>query len=289
VTIDITGFSAVTLLHFPRLCAALLAIVGLSSSHPNPRPFSTGERAEYDVRYGVIRAGTGTLSVVGIDTIRGRDAYRFRMTLSAGVNLLLYRYSVRDTMESWVDTATFQSLRFTQDQFDGGRRRTKRYQIFPERQTYIDGDEPEQSSVADPLDDISLLYYVRASHLEVGTTTEIPRHFKPKSNPVILKVLKKDTIEAAGKKWPTIVVQPIIKTSTMFSDGGEARVWLSDDSAHVIVQINTKVSVGSITMTLRSYQPSGAARQHSAASGAPPNRGERSILYPRVLESLVER
>lgn len=248
--------------HARQLIVAFLTVVGLSPS-PATRPFATGERAEYDVRYGFIHAGTGTLSVVGIDTLRGRDVYRFRMTLTAGVNLLLYRYAIRDTMESWVDTASFQSLRFTQDQLDGGRRRTKRYQIFPERGSYIDGDEPEQPSVADPLDDISLLYYVRTRKLEVGTTTEIPRHFKPASNPVILKVLKKDTIEAAGRKWPTIIVQPIIKTSTMFSDGGEAKVWLSDDSAHVIVQINTKVSVGSITMTLRSYQPSGAV-QHPA-------------------------
>jgi hypothetical protein len=252
----ISGRMSLSWLHARPLVAAFLIVAGLSSTPPS-RPFATGERAEYDVKYGIIHAGTGTLSVVGIDTLRGRDVYRFRMTLTAGVNLLLYKYAIRDTMESWVDTASFRSLRFTQDQLDGGRRRTKRYQIFPERGTYIDGSEPEQPSVADPLDDISLLYYVRTRNLEVGTTTEIPRHFKPGSNPVILKVLKRDTIEAAGRKWPTIVVQPIIKTSTMFSDGGEAKVWLSDDPAHVIVQINTKVSVGSITMTLRSYQPSG--------------------------------
>ena len=237
------------------LLGCCLALLGPSPS-PVSQPFSTGERAEYDVRYGIIHAGTGTLSVIGIDTVRGRDAYRFRLTLGAGVNLLLYKYAIRDTMQSWVDTATFESLRFTQDQFDGGRARTKRYEIFPERRTFADGNQPEQSSVAEPLDDISFLYFVRTQKLEVGATTEIWRHFKPASNPVTLKVLRKDTIEAAGRRWNTIVVQPVIKTSTMFSNG-EAQVWLSDDPAHVVVQINTKLSVGSITMTLRSYQPSG--------------------------------
>lgn len=239
----------------PLLFVACLALAD-SSPKPSVQAFSVGERAEYDVRYGFIRAGTSALSVVGIDTVRGRDAYHFRLTLAAGVNLLLYKYSARDTMQSWVDTATFQSLRFTQDQFDGGRVRKKRYEIFPERRSFSDGEDDEQPSVADPLDDISFLYYVRRQNLSVGTTTEIPRHFKPASNPVILKVLRKDTIQAAGRTWNTIVVRPLIKTSTMFSNG-EGQVWLSDDSAHVIVQINAKLSVGSITMTLKSYQPSG--------------------------------
>jgi hypothetical protein len=241
-------------LRFLILPAFLAAFLAVSPSKAPRPPFAVGERAEYSVRYGIIHAGSAALSVLGIDTVRGHDAYHFRLTLAAGINLLLYKYSARDTMQSWVDTATFQSLRFTQDQFDGGRVRKKRYEIFPDRKTFTDGDEAEQPSVANPLDDISFLFYVRTRDLPVGSSTEIPRHFKPASNPVVLRVLRKDTIEAAGKRWPTIVVQPVIKTSTMFAIG-EGQVWLSDDSAHVIVQINAKLSVGSITMTLRSFQP----------------------------------
>jgi hypothetical protein len=219
-------------------------------------PFTSGEYAEYDVRYGKLHAGTGTLGVVGIDTVRGRDAYHFRMTLDGGVNLLVYRYDIRDTMESWVDTATFQSLRFVQRQLHRGKPRNKHYEIFPERRSFSDGSSGEQTSVADPLDDISLLYFARRQPLELGSTVEIPRHFKPASNPIVLRVLRKDTIEAAGRLWPTIVVQPVIRTSTMFGDG-RAQVWLADDSTRTIVQINAKAGVGSISLRLRSFQPGG--------------------------------
>jgi hypothetical protein len=259
---------------------ASLTVDGISARSPT-QPFASGERAEYDVRYGVIHAGAGALTVVGIDTVRGRDAYRFRMTFSAAINLLLYRYSTCDTMESWVDTATFHSLRFRQDQVTQGKPRIKRYEIFPERRAYSDGGQAEEASVAEPLDDISFLYFVRTQPLIVGTTTDFARHFKPKSNPVTLKVIRKDTIEAGGKQWATILVQPIIKTSTMFSDGSEARVWLSDDSARVIVQIHTRLKVGSLTMTLRSYQATAAApprivmpRQSLNSRHATPRRWE---------------
>ena len=246
-----------------QFVAALVGVVGVTVSHaqsPAGRPFVVGERAEYDVKYGLIHAGTASVEVTGIDTVRSRAAYGFRLTMSAGVNLLLYRYSVRDTMRSWVDTATFQSLRFNQDQLDGGRQRHKRYEIFPERSAFQDGDKPEQPSVADPLDDIAFLFFVRGQRFDVGATETWPRYFKPQSNPVVLHVLRKDTLEVAGRKWPTVVVRPIIKTSSLFAQNGEAQVWISDDPAHVIVQINTKLSVGSITMRLKSYaSPSAAA------------------------------
>jgi len=237
-------------------------LMGAPSASPTPvsrrpavsHPFTAVERAEYDVRFGPIHAGNGTLSVLGVDTVRGHDAYRFRLTIGGGVNLLLYKYTLRDTMESWVDTATFTSLRFTQQQWHKGNLRSKHYEIFPERGSYRDGSQPEQSSVSNPLDDLSLFFYARTIPLTVGSTIDIPRHFKPASNPVVLKVVGRETIEAAGREWNTIVVQPIIKTSTMFSDG-DGRVWLSDDSTRVIVQLNAKASIGSITMKLKSFTP----------------------------------
>ena len=247
----------------PRLFIPLLlsaTVIGTTRPPTSTRPFSTGERAEYDVRYGVFHAGVGTLSVVGVDTVRGHDAFRFRMTLEGGVNVLLYRYEIRDTMESWADTATFESLRFVQRQLHRGKPRDKHYEIYPERRVFIDGDKGEEASVADPLDEIALLFYVRTQPLPLGTTLDIPRYFKPESNPVTLKVVRKDTIEAAGKRWATIVVQPTIKTSTMFGDG-KALVWLADDSTRVIVQINARAAVGSITMRLRSYRASNDAVQ----------------------------
>jgi hypothetical protein len=225
------------------------------ASHP-PRPFTAMEHAEYDVKYGPIRAGSGTVSVLGIDTVRGRDAYHFRLTIGGGVNLLLYKYALRDTMESWVDTASFTSLRFKQQQWHQGKlARSKHYEIFPERESYRDGSQAEASSVANPLDDLSIFFYARTIPLDVGSTIDIPRHFKPASNPVVLKVVGRETIEAAGRQWKTVIVQPLIKTSTMFADG-DARVWLSDDSTRVIVQLNAKTpAIGSITMKLKTYTP----------------------------------
>jgi hypothetical protein len=216
------------------------------------RPFAVGERAEYDIRYGRVQVGSGSLSVDGIEPVRGRAAFRFRMTVGVTVKLLLYKYVARDTMQSWVDTASFHSLRFHQNQHENDKLRTKRYEIFADARVYTDGGGPDQPSVANPLDDISFLYFVRTQPLEVGANKVWDRHFKPSSNPVSLRVLHRDTIEAAGRTWSTIVVEPTIKTSSMFADG-DTRLWISDDSSRVLVQLQTKLKIGSITLRLKTY------------------------------------
>ena len=235
-------------------------VTRVSSAHP----FAAMERAEYDVRYGPIHAGTGTLSVLGIDTVRGRDAYRFRVTIGGGVNLLLYKYNLRDTLESWVDTATFNTLRFSNRQWHKGKPRIKQYEIFPERHTFREGGDAEQGSVSNPMDEIGILFLARTMPLAVGSHLEIARYFKPAANPVVLNVVGRETIEAAGREWNTVIVQPIIKTTTMFADG-DGRVWISDDSARVIVQLNAKApAVGSFTMKLKSYVPASEQRRAEA-------------------------
>jgi hypothetical protein len=52
-----------------------------------------------------------------------------------------------------------------------------------------------------------------------------------------------------------IVVQPIIKTKGIFSEKGQAEVWLSDDSVRMLLQVKSKLSFGSLNLFLKSYTP----------------------------------
>jgi len=216
-----------------------------------------GERAEYDVKFLGFTPGSRSMELVSIDTIRGRNAYHFTLAISGNVPLIC---RLRDTLQSWVDTAHMASVRFHQDQLECGKTRSKRYEIFGDKRTFKEPDKAEQPSVADALDDVSFLYFVRTQNLEVGQEYTYPRYFKPESNPVRLKVLRKDTIKVAAGTFKTIVVQPIIKTSGIFSEGGEARVWLSDDSARVMVKLSTRMArISNLSLELKSYRPSGPA------------------------------
>ena len=55
-------------------------------------------------------------------------------------------------------------------------------------------------------------------------------------------------------RFDCVVLQPVMDTLGIFSENGKAEVWLSDDSRHVLVQLKSKLSFGSINLYLRSYK-----------------------------------
>jgi hypothetical protein len=219
-------------------------------SAPATVPFSLGERLGYEVRFGKLRVGEGIMEVIDVETIRGRDAWHTRFRIRGGIPF----YRVDDMLESWIDQEAFHSLRFVQDLEEGGRVRERRYEMFPERSTFREGDGEEEPSVAHPLDDGAFLYFVRTLPLEVGQTYTFDRYFRPDRNPVVVKVLARETIRVPAGTYHTLVIQPIIKSRGVFSERGEARIWLSDDPQRIMVQMKTKTKIGSLNLYLRSVR-----------------------------------
>ena len=48
-------------------------------------PFDTGEKLTFDVRFGGIKVGTGRMEVVGMQDVRGREAWHTRFTVKGGI------------------------------------------------------------------------------------------------------------------------------------------------------------------------------------------------------------
>jgi hypothetical protein len=223
-----------------------------STTAADSRPFVVGERLSYDVHFGPIKVGSGTMEVRGVDTVRGRPAYHTTFRISGGIPL----YSVDDVFESWFATDDLASLRFVQDQNEGSKERQHRYEIYPERRTYDDltDDKPEQPSVADPLDDGSFVYFVRTVPLEIGKTYEFQRYFKPDRNPVTIRVLRRERVKVPAGTFDAVVIQPVIKTKGVFSEDGHAELWISDDERRMILQMKSRLSFGSLDLYLASVR-----------------------------------
>jgi hypothetical protein len=58
-------------------------------------------------------------------------------------------------------------------------------------------------------------------------------------------------------EFDAIVIQPIIKTrsGSLFSEEGEAQVWLMDDPSRIMLQMKSNLKIGSINLYLKSYRP----------------------------------
>jgi hypothetical protein len=209
-------------------------------------PFAVGERLEYDVRFGSLKVGSGSMAVKEITEVRGRPVWHTVFTITGGIPL----YRVNDVYESWFDVSTLNSLRYHQDVDEGSYERKRRYEIFPERGMFREGDKEEEPTVGNPLDDGSFLYFVRTLSLEVGRSYELPRYFKAQGNPVRIRVLRRETVTVPAGTFKTVVLQPTFQTKGIFSQNGRAEVWISDDDRRMMVQMKSKLSFGSLNLYL---------------------------------------
>ena len=235
---------------------ALAILTGISSAVAPPafdHPFGVGEKLTFDVRFGPLKVGTSTMEVREITHIRGRAAYKTYLTIQGGT----FFYKVNDLLQSWIDTETLSSLRFTQQLEQGSRERERHFEIYPDRSVYVEVSKSPQEhpSVSQPLDDASFLYFIRTIPLEVGRTYEFNRYFRPDRNPVIVRVVRRERIVVPAGTFNAIVVRPTIKTRGIFAEGGQAELWLSDDDRRMVLQLKTKVSFGSLNLHLRSFTP----------------------------------
>jgi hypothetical protein len=233
------------------LATAVTTLVQQGQQPTPPVPFGVGERFTYDVKLGPFKAGRGSMEVTGLDTLRGHTVWRIVFRVKGGI----LGYKADNTMESWIDTVTKFSLRFTQDFEQTGKDRKKVYEIFPERSVYQEPDKPEQPSVPDPLDDASFIYFIRTVPLEIGRTYSFERYFRPNKNPVRIRVLRRETVKVPAGTYQTIVVQPIIKSKGIFSEDSKAEIWFSEDANRIMVQLKADLPVGSLNLYLTSATP----------------------------------
>lgn len=220
-----------------------------------PVPFGPGEHMSYKISLGILgRVGNGSIEVTDLDTLFSRPVYKLRMQIN-GKKLMA---EVDDDYQSWFDAERLVSLRFFQDihEINYKRLRTLDFDLAAGEWRRLEKEERGPLASREPLDDLSFLYYVRTLPLEVGKTYTFHRYFKAEGNPVTIKVLRRETVTVPAGKFNTIVVQPIIRTTGLFGEGGKAEVFFTDDDARIPVQIKSKVKlIGSLNMELQSYTP----------------------------------
>ncbi|MFO8175604.1 MAG: DUF3108 domain-containing protein [Longimicrobiales bacterium] len=218
---------------------------------PAAVPFGPGEYLRYDVRLGALgKRGEGYMRVLGLDSVRGATTYHVAFAIQGG---LLFA-KVNDRYQSWFDVTNLVTRRFIQDVDELNYERYRHWEIFPEEMRFERADNGNTGDIPTnmPLDDVSFFYFVRTLPLEVGDEYIFHRYFRENGNPVVIKVLRKDTVTVPAGTFETVVVRPIIQTKGLFSQGGEAELHFSTDERRILVQMKSKVPlIGSLSLHLR--------------------------------------
>ncbi|HEY6826514.1 MAG TPA: DUF3108 domain-containing protein [Gemmatimonadaceae bacterium] len=240
----------------------LLGLAGLIGLSSTPRretaaaparaahvPFKVGEKLEYQAKVNFMNAGKATMTVEDIVPIRGHQTYHTVFNIRGGILF----FHVDDHYESWFDTTNLVSLRHIQHIDETKYSADKTYDFYPDRRVYVRNGQ-ENPSVAEPLDEGSFIYFMRSVPLEVGKTYSFDRYYHPDRNPVVIYVDRKEHIKVPAGEFDAVVVKPTIKSKGLFSENGQAEVWFSDDSAHTLLRLKSKLPVGTLYLELKNAE-----------------------------------
>jgi hypothetical protein len=232
---------------------ALLALVqgprpatAPDTTHPAAWPFSVGEEFRYDAKLGMLKLGTGNISVVSIDTVRGVPSFQLRFAIEGGVVV----FKINSVLLSWVGTEDLISRRFHKESQENDRTYKHHYEIFPDS-GFTREDRDSFPTPAEPLDDAAFFFFIRTIPLEVGKTYQFDRYFHKDTNPVVVKVVKRESCELPeGKKAQCLLLQPTVGKDGMFAPRAESQLWVTDDVHRVPVQLRTKFPFGTLTLKI---------------------------------------
>ena len=232
----------------------LIALMALSlvvtpappSRETQASPFGVGERLEYEVSFGPVHVGSGMMSVVGLDTVAGEPVWHAMLAISGGIPL----FRVRDTTASWFTPGSFISRRFVQHLREGRYHADRDFRMDPDHGVYWHGTSSDSLPSIDPMDDISLLYYVRTLPLVDGDQYELRRYFQSTGNPIVIRVIRHERITVPAGSFDAVLVEPRIATPGIFADEGHAQVWFSADADRFLLQLKAHVKFGSLNLYL---------------------------------------
>jgi hypothetical protein len=239
--------------------AALLLVAGLvlgaghAGAQAPPLPFAIGERLEYVARAPHGLQGTATMWIEGPVEVRGVQTMVLRFDFSTKVGFV----TIADHTTSWLDPVRFAAQRFDKREVRFLARHAEHVELEPAARTWTEADGRTGSSLsAEPLDELSFIYWLRTVSLGPGETRTLERHFDPARNPTVIRSLGRGRVATPLGTFVTREVEMRVRDARNYQGEGVIRFSFSDDACQRPVRIESTIpEAGTVVMTLANATP----------------------------------
>lgn len=229
----------------PSLCLA-----DTGSLAEKDYPFHTGEKLTYGLFWEVVPAGTAVLEVLPIEDIAGVKAYHFSITVKTNPALDKI-YTVRDYIDSYVDTDFSHTLLYKQKQREGRSKHDITVRVdWNKAQAQYENFGKKSKPISIPpgtFDMLSVFYAFRLHYLAEGMTLEAPVTDGKKCVIGKAHIIDKERIKVADRVYDTLLIKPELKeVGGVFNRGKHSRleIWITSDRRKIPVRVESKVAVG---------------------------------------------
>lgn len=222
------------------------------------KAFKAGEKIVYTVYYNAlgvyVNAGTATFTST-LETLNNRPV--FHVVGEGNTNSSYdWVYKVRDKYETYIDTATMQSLKFVRNVNEGGYKKFQNVTFNKTANTAVtnDGVYKVPACVQDV---VSAVFYARNidfSSLRKEDKIGFSMFLDNEVHNMYIRYLGKETIKTKYGKFNAIKFKPLLLKGTIFEGGENMTVWVTDDENHIPVRIESPIVVGKVKVDLMSHE-----------------------------------
>jgi hypothetical protein len=219
---------------------------------PEVVPFGVGEKLVFGLQYGIIYAGKASLEVRNIAILDSVKSYHI-FSIARSNKAFDFVFKVRDHHESFIDYENFYSLRFKKHIREGTYRKDE-FVDFDQKKHLAVYKDKKIRIAPNTQDFLSAFYYIRTISLIPGQAILLANHSGKKNYPIYVKVLRKEKVSVPAGDFKCVVIEPVLKTSSIFKQKGKLTIWLTDDIVKMPVLMRSKVLVGFFEAQLKEYK-----------------------------------
>lgn len=201
-----------------------------------------------------IAAGDATFSV-SLEKFNGRAAYH---CVGVGKSYSFFDnfFKVRDRYESYIDTVTMLPLKFIRDVSEGGYKIYNNVTFNHSAGTAVstNGVYKIPGCIQDV---VSAMYYARNIKFDkykVDDKIPFDMFLDDEVHHLYLRYVGKETLKTRYGKFHSIKIKPLLVKGTMFEGGEKMVVWVSDDPNHLVLRVESPISVGSVKVDMMGYK-----------------------------------
>lgn len=220
--------------------------------------FSAGEQITMKIFYSslgmYIGAGEATFNT-SLERFNGKTVYH---CIGDGKTYSFFDnfFKVRDRYESYIDTANLLPYKFIRNVDEGGYKRYNNVTFNQGAGTAVstNGVFKVPHCIQDV---VSTVYYARNinfSKYKVDDKIPFDMFLDDEIYHLYIRYLGKEKIKTRYGKFNAIKIKPLLIKGTIFEGGEKMNAWISDDPNHLLLRLESPISVGTIKVDMMGYK-----------------------------------
>ena len=222
----------------------------------NNKAFKPGEILEFRIHYGLVDAGIARLEVKDkMHLVNNRSSYHV-VGIGNTTGAFDWFFKVRDRYETYIDTSTMLPMKFIRNVDEGGYKIYNNVTFNQTAGTAVStkGVFPTPRCIQDV---VSAMYYARNINFDrykPGDKIPFDMYLDDEVYHLYIRYIGKETVKTRYGKFRAIKFKPLLIKGTMFQGGEKMTVWVSDDPNHLVLRVESPISVGSVKVDMYGYK-----------------------------------